>query len=181
MAIKTSPSEAIAWKQLLPTFVERCRQWRHRDTCEYLAQGCVPLSTELVENPICTCGQGQDKGMFMKKFKEWKSLAPYVTRAAISPIFAVSYLESVATDASKVVTSPSLSLPGNARGQGLADATGSDISARSIPAGAIGECCAKCGAQGKPKLLVCSRCKKIKYCSALCQKADWKRHKPLCT
>lgn len=38
--------------------------------------------------------------------------------------------------------------------------------------------CATCGAGGK--LFRCSRCKKIAYCSAACQKCDWKRHRAAC-
>lgn len=29
--------------------------------------------------------------------------------------------------------------------------------------------------------LICSRCGYIRYCSAECQKKDWKRHKPICS
>ncbi|KAG9392797.1 zinc finger MYND domain-containing protein [Carpediemonas membranifera] len=42
--------------------------------------------------------------------------------------------------------------------------------------------CACCGStEGiSGKLLRCSRCKKVMYCSRECQKADWKRHKLVC-
>lgn len=30
------------------------------------------------------------------------------------------------------------------------------------------------------RLLACSRCKTVAYCSPACQKSDWKRHKPTC-
>ena len=41
--------------------------------------------------------------------------------------------------------------------------------------------CASCpgGVQTK-KLLSCSRCNSVKYCSGACQKADWKSHKKVC-
>jgi len=38
--------------------------------------------------------------------------------------------------------------------------------------------CAYCRATGKLKN--CAACKKIKYCAAECQRADWPRHKPGC-
>ncbi|KAL0070510.1 Histone-lysine N-methyltransferase smyd1 [Marasmius tenuissimus] len=40
----------------------------------------------------------------------------------------------------------------------------------------------KCGSCGKRdiKLMKCSACKKVTYCNAACQKADWKSHKPAC-
>ena len=40
--------------------------------------------------------------------------------------------------------------------------------------------CARCGGPGKPKLLVCGACKTTTYCSATCQKEDWKKHKLAC-
>lgn len=41
--------------------------------------------------------------------------------------------------------------------------------------------CHVCRAQGKPKLQACSMCKKTRYCSRECQKADWRTHKEICT
>jgi hypothetical protein len=43
------------WHHLLPTFVERCRSWTHKSTCEYKAKGRnIPLSTKLNEQIMCT-------------------------------------------------------------------------------------------------------------------------------
>ncbi len=39
--------------------------------------------------------------------------------------------------------------------------------------------CAWCNMY-KPKLLACSVCRRVKYCSKKCQVADWKNHKPSC-
>ncbi|KAF5333184.1 hypothetical protein D9611_002806 [Ephemerocybe angulata] len=43
-----------------------------------------------------------------------------------------------------------------------------------------GEGCEACGGLGKPKLMFCAKCREVRYCSAACQKADWKRHKTMC-
>ncbi|EPY29578.1 MYND finger domain-like protein [Strigomonas culicis] len=42
--------------------------------------------------------------------------------------------------------------------------------------------CFKCGTRAAPgtALMRCSRCKVAKYCSAECQKSDWKFHKQVC-
>ncbi|KAF9782514.1 hypothetical protein BJ322DRAFT_225106 [Thelephora terrestris] len=40
--------------------------------------------------------------------------------------------------------------------------------------------CDVCKEGGKPKLLTCTRCKRGTYCSAVCQRADWKEHKAKC-
>ncbi|TFY71510.1 hypothetical protein EVG20_g1501 [Dentipellis fragilis] len=96
--VATFGGEMRAWKQLLPAFVERCRtSWQHGDNCEYVSQGRIPLTEEMERNPLCSCGQGKDtEGM--NKVALWKRFAPYVTRVALSPLFAVSYLEAIGRD-----------------------------------------------------------------------------------
>ncbi|KAF8906810.1 hypothetical protein CPB84DRAFT_1769725 [Gymnopilus junonius] len=134
--------EIQAWKQLLPAFVERCRSWTHGPNCEYIAQGHIPLTEGMEADPLCSCGKGKDvEGM--NKVALWKEVAPYVTRVALSPLFAVSYLETVGRhpDAHK---------------------------------------CSVCRRKGNPRLKECTGCKKVRYCSAECQKKDWKTHKPKC-
>ncbi|KAL1730984.1 hypothetical protein EV714DRAFT_236379 [Schizophyllum commune] len=82
-----------AWKSLLPAAVERCRTWSHEADCAYHKKG-IPLSLAIDESPICDCGRGKDipDSEIMKTHKE---LRPLVTRAAIGPLYAVSYLEDV--------------------------------------------------------------------------------------
>eukprot|EP00026_Physarum_polycephalum_P003297 Phypoly_transcript_03307.p1 GENE.Phypoly_transcript_03307~~Phypoly_transcript_03307.p1 ORF type:complete len:548 (-),score=82.99 Phypoly_transcript_03307:692-2335(-) len=53
---------------------------------------------------------------------------------------------------------------------------------RKILLGIVGEqvsFCAKCDNQGT-NMMVCSRCRCVKYCGKECQKADWKEHKKEC-
>ncbi|KAJ6608100.1 hypothetical protein B0H10DRAFT_2068943, partial [Mycena sp. CBHHK59/15] len=89
--------EMKAWKQLLPALAERCRSWSHTRNCEYASRGRIPLSAEMHDNPLCSCGRGKDvEGM--EKVKTWKKFAPLVTRIAMAPLFAVSYLEPVVRD-----------------------------------------------------------------------------------
>ncbi|OJT01820.1 hypothetical protein TRAPUB_7727 [Trametes pubescens] len=89
--------ELQAWKQLIPAFVERCRTWAHTEDCEYLRRQQVPLTLEMEAVSLCSCGKGKDvEGLL--KVDEWRRYAPYVTRIAISPLFAVSYLETVGRD-----------------------------------------------------------------------------------
>ncbi|TBU65167.1 hypothetical protein BD310DRAFT_866887 [Dichomitus squalens] len=140
--VRVFAGEMEAWKQLIPAFVERCRTWEHVDTCEYLKKQEVPLTLEMEKDPLCSCGRGQDVGG-LEKVKEWRRLAPYVTRLALSPLFAVSYLESVGRD-------PTLHK------------------------------CSVCRGKGKPKLMTCKGCQRVRYCSTACQKKDWPRHKAQC-
>jgi len=144
--------EAAAWKRLLPAFAERCRTWKHGRNCEYLAGKMIPLSLEHDEDPLCSCGKGQDVAPEFRKERAWRSAIPYVTRIAIGPLYGVPYAEHVGGFLAQVATNP------------------------SKPE----KRCQKCGGLGKPKLLVCGGCKGVGYCSAVCQKADWKTHKGTC-
>lgn len=135
--------EMQAWKQLLPALVERCRSsWKHGEACEYESQNKIPLAEVMERDPLCSCGRGKDvEGM--SKVALWSKFAPYVTRVALSPLFAVSYLETV----------------------------GRDPEARK---------CFVCRRKGQPKLMTCTVCKKVRYCSTACQRRDWKVHKIRC-
>ncbi|KAI0739277.1 hypothetical protein C8Q80DRAFT_1222392 [Daedaleopsis nitida] len=138
--ISVSAEEMPAWKRLLPALVERCRTWAHGPNCEYVAEGKVPLETRMSRgDPLCSCGRGRDTEGMIRGGALWKSLAPYVTRIALSPIFAVSYLEPVFDSAIF----------------------------KSV-----------CGHEAT--LRRCSGCKMVFYCSEVCQKRDWRRHRPEC-
>ncbi|EGO26732.1 hypothetical protein SERLADRAFT_436555 [Serpula lacrymans var. lacrymans S7.9] len=120
--ISVSPHEMKIWRQALPAFVERCRSsWKHADHCEYQkSQAKIPPlgnADDADSDPLCHCGRGQDvDGMY--KMVLWKPLAPYVTRVALSPLFAVSYVDRTAGEPAaygglqrvKVVCSTSLKL-----------------------------------------------------------------------
>jgi hypothetical protein len=93
-SVPLEPGELASWKQLLPVLVERCRTWTHRDSCQYAAEGRVPLTTKLGGIPLCSCGEGQDVQR-MNDVPLWKPMAKYCTRIALSPLFGVSYLENI--------------------------------------------------------------------------------------
>ncbi|KAF7363897.1 hypothetical protein MSAN_01047700 [Mycena sanguinolenta] len=132
--IPVEPGEVKSWKQLLPVLVERCRTWKHCDSCQYASEGRVPLTTEMEAIPLCACGEGQDVQR-MHDVPLWKPFAKYCTRIALSPLFAVSYVENVG---------------------------GKDRS------------CCVCRAKAP---FTCPKCKKDRYCSTVCQKKDWDRHR----
>lgn len=48
-----------SWKQTLPAFVERCRDWTHTSSCEYLINSRIPLSVEKNEAFLYSCGKGK--------------------------------------------------------------------------------------------------------------------------
>jgi len=157
-AIATKSGEA--WQQLLPAFVERCRTWSHKASCEYQKPGGhVPLSTSVEENPICSCGEGMNLGA-LSEVEAWADLRKYMTRIAISSLFAVPFLEPIVDKDSF-------------RASDLASTSSSPTHAQNR--------CGHCQKEKPPsQLSSCGRCKNIRYCGSECQRADWKRHKKSC-
>ncbi|KAG9095210.1 hypothetical protein FS749_010873 [Ceratobasidium sp. UAMH 11750] len=158
-----SSHERVTWKKLLPSFVERCRTWSHKADCEHTIQGEIPLSTEADRNLICRCGQGIGFDGPEWKVPSWADLLPFATRVAISPLFAVSYLEPPSYNPVNFVPNKSVSEEASARAQSKPD-----------------DACWVCGSSGKPNLSACGGCKKARYCSPSCQQLDWRIHKKGC-
>lgn len=148
--------EVANWKRLLPALVERCRTWKHGPNCEYLAKKMIPLTLEHENDPLCGCGRGKDLSAAFMDERKWESARPFVTRIAIGPIFGVPYVEDVG------------------------DFTRARMQEFDEDSKERRDGCARCGGPGKPKLLVCGACKSTSYCSAGCQKKDWKEHKLAC-
>ena len=146
--------EVANWKRLMPVLAERCRTWKHGPNCEFLAKKSIPLSLEHENDPLCSCGKGKDVSAEFMQEKKWESAIPFITRIAIGPIFGVPYVEGVG---------------------GLMDTMREKAIKEERCDG-----CARCGGPGVPRLLVCGACKNTRYCSARCQKEDWKKHKLVC-
>ncbi|KAI0701054.1 hypothetical protein BC835DRAFT_296067 [Cytidiella melzeri] len=155
--------EIIEWAYLIPALVERCRDWSHKSDCDYVRRGVIPLSVSHTEIPICGCGRGKVSPNF-HKYEGWAPFAPYVTRIAMSPLFAVSYVDPVCQDIAKKLSRMELG--------------GNSPSSQTILAQPTR--CAHCNTIFAEKILTCSRCKKAPYCGRSCQAADWKQHKKTC-
>ena len=93
--INADDDEMRLWKQVIPAWVERCRQWEHRPSCEYMAKSQIPLSLENGQTPICACGDGKLPPKFISSVPKWDSVSKYAVRAAISPSFSVPFVEQV--------------------------------------------------------------------------------------
>jgi MYND finger len=172
-SINVTDKELRLWKHILPALAERCRTWKHKpESCEYLLAGEIPAPKGLEDGntPLCSCGNGQLPEKFMEALKiphlEYV-LQKYATRIAISPIFAVPYVEDCF-------------LRDMPRGSG-----GSLGSGSHLPTGGLQ--CNACGSDKKREanatsqaLLTCMRCKLARYCSKECQKVDWEEHKTAC-
>ncbi|KAG8795946.1 hypothetical protein FRC12_007759 [Ceratobasidium sp. 428] len=155
--------EPTAWRKLLPVFIERSRTWSHKANCEYDSRGKIPLSTRMGESPLCTCGQGVGFEGAEWKNPAWKPLLPFATRAAISPLFFVPYIENAKHLVEDLQT-------------GMLDGPDAGLASRLE----LTNRCWGCGGAGNPSLSACAKCKRARYCSATCQRQDWKKHKPNC-
>ena len=148
--IKTNDKELELWKQVLPAYIERCRTWPHTKDCELQKADRIPLTYVPNESFFCTCGNGKFPKGYLKDLPNWPKIAPYCVRAAISPCFAVPYVEEIID----------------------VDAIKKSIDECSY--------CKKKAATGNKSLKECGRCHAAKYCSQECQKKDWTRHKQIC-
>ncbi|KAJ7113677.1 hypothetical protein C8R43DRAFT_935355 [Mycena crocata] len=146
--IETQADEVEAWKHLLVTFTERCRPWSHGLNCRYSCAGDF-------RNLLCGCGEGIELGNLSLN-PDWKEFAPLMTRAAISPLFAIAYLEPVAKHF----------------------ASGWNSDSRKVDK----RNCAACHKTETTtsKLLKCGGCKVIEYCGKDCQMGHWKEHRKVC-
>ncbi|KAK2735131.1 mynd finger family protein [Colletotrichum kahawae] len=154
--ISVDDAELTLWRKVLPSLAERTRTWNHKSSCEYRKTGKVPVSTETGKQVLCSCGHGKLPDNFVA-LPEWESASKYATRIAISPTFAVPFVDDC-------VDFETWGKRGGGRQQQV-------------------ERCRACGkseAESGTKLKKCTRCLQVKYCSAECQKKDWRKHRAEC-
>ncbi|RPA82864.1 hypothetical protein BJ508DRAFT_375376 [Ascobolus immersus RN42] len=172
-AMSTAPGEQEALKNVWVAAAERCRtSWTHSKNCGYIKSNGNPISNAVGTNPFCKCAIGRSSPDFDKNPNLDPRLRKLVTRVAISPIFAVPYLEKSSID------DIAASFKSGTLGQDIGSVT-APSSARIAPSGDSLDRCRAC-MKVSETLKKCTGCKKVAYCHAGCQKADWKRHKVEC-
>ena len=149
--IPVDEDETNFWSYAIPAMIERCRDWEHTPHCEH-----TPSRKEIV--PICSCGKGKIGKEFLN-VDTWKQFAPEVTRIAVSPLFAVPYIEPTRGSTPKPLS--------------IRYSFGANTNAR------LGDIstCKMCQKEAAKK---CARCKNAEYCSRECQVKDWQEHKKYC-
>lgn len=103
ISITVDRDELLLWKHALPAMVERCRNWNHKPSCEYLTSGKVPASVEFGQQPLCSCG----KGKFPHRYKTalpgiWKEVSKHAVRAAIAPVFPYPSLSTLSSSTNPI-------------------------------------------------------------------------------
>lgn len=167
--IKVQDEVYRLWRRALPAMAEICRDYPHLSTCEYKS------SSDLgdLDPPLCECGVGKVGEDIATTWEHAKEL---VTRVAISPMFAVPYLESAKGGAfAKRLRKGSQQ---KARKQAGQAGTTETPETRETTAVLPNVKCQECGKDGQKK---CGSCGNVYYCSRDCQRRDWKAHKANCT
>ena len=209
--IDVDEAELGLWKRTLPGFAERCRGWGHRSDCDYVKAGGggkegvkVPVSVKDGEPVLCSCGRGKLPQGFIN-LPDWEETAKrYATRVAISLPFPSPFVENVVDPEmagmfAGVVTNAVGGGGSSSSGAGASGSMSGMMSALGLGGGGsstvggdvkppppadltqlLPEGCRCCGRADGP-LKKCMRCLKVKYCSAECQRKDWKKHKMECT
>ena len=168
-SINVDDNELLLWKNVLPAFVERCRDWPHSPSCEYKAENKIPLSVELGAQVLCSCGEGRFPSDYKVEDKAlWKNIRKHAVRVAIPPCFIIPFMEK-AFDPSRFNTSATV------------QQTMGDLENLRMKVGQCAICQRKEGIGGGA-LRKCGRCRSVEYCSTECQTKDWKKgnHKDVC-
>ncbi|KAL6715380.1 hypothetical protein ACLMJK_006341 [Lecanora helva] len=176
--IGISNQELEIWKFLLPSVVERCRiGWRHRQDCDYLAAGHVPLSVLPNTATLCSCGKGKAAEHFPTSPKS-KQLAKKATRIALHPLF-LAILDSA--EITRINLCWQVIGTNDSQGQTGRYSSYPIASTSSHPPSksASKPTCDQCGLDGV-EMKLCQRCRVARYCNRECQKAAWKEHKKVC-
>ena len=141
------------WKEALPSMVERCRSGEYGDE-EIYSAGSERIGDGESSTSVHEILQQPDESINGTAM-DWRDFSG--TRIAISPVFAVPYIEDCGNDDNVQ------------RVDSVGHNFGNDES--------VDPFCNRCRAEAAK---LCGRCKVVKYCSRECQSQDWKEHKKVC-
>ncbi|KAF4589284.1 MYND finger family protein [Ophiocordyceps camponoti-floridani] len=160
--INVDDEELALWKKVIPSMVERCRTWRHRPMCDYKRAGQVPLSVKPEKKFLCSCGNGVFPDNFFL-MEHWEDAKADAVRVAISPTYAVPFVEDIADELllEQIGSTISMSTPKEAEKADTVSDAGEET--YEEPPEGIVEKCAFCGTKG-----------------GIGTQRHWKTHKMVC-
>lgn len=148
--ITVDDAELVLWKCALPAMAERCRTWSHRPDCAYAQTENCHIPLNFDEGEPVLCACGEGQ------------LPPDFVDLPLWKDGGQRYATRIAI--SPVFGDPSVE--------------------QQLPSVSVKkEACRCCGAATTPdggSLKKCMRCHVVKYCSAVCQKKDWRTHRKEC-
>jgi hypothetical protein len=156
--LTVSESQMKLWRTALPAMAERCRDWEHLQTCEYMAESTF--------TSLCSCGKGNVPDE-LPTLDGW-NLRPHSTRIAISPIFSPPYLEKTRGFSKCLADNNAECMEIHRTFAPITDATAMSSQKH------------KCKICWKDSDRKCTKCEEVVYCSTACQGKDWKEHKVFC-
>ncbi|KAB5585239.1 MYND finger [Coniochaeta sp. 2T2.1] len=176
--ITINDAELKLWKKVLPSLAERCRTYPHNPTtCEYLTSNSVPASLGFAAPVLCSCGAGKLPSDFIA-VPDWEVSARHATRIAISPTYALPYVETLVDgNMADQFVKGGLMFPRSGALSGSKNEPDVSHSIGGLGGLKLEDVCMNCrAAEGKDggPLKKCTRCLTAKYCSAECQKKDWR-------
>jgi hypothetical protein len=164
------------WHAVLPSMVDRSREWMHKSNCKY-PHGIAFLSGE---RSICSCEPPYfSSGVMGLPFPGGVRLPSFAipTPITISPVFSVPYLEKTNGGFEEEGLTKHME---SREEEGFARHMAS-VKIKDEPVEEDDEKKTKCWMCGKGgKLRMCNKCREARYCSRECQARDWKLHKEAC-
>ncbi|EEH47199.2 uncharacterized protein PADG_03297 [Paracoccidioides brasiliensis Pb18] len=149
--IAVDEGELKLWKRVLPAFVERCKDWRHKSTCEYKSESRIPLSVEGHKPVLCSCGNGILPPSFISGLDMWDAVSKHAVRGLVPLLFTLPYSDSKC----------------------------SLVEVDKFRKSKCEACGAEKSVHGRA-LLSCAQCLMVRYCSSKCQRTHWKVHRKSC-
>lgn len=175
-----SDKEIVFWKHVFCAAAERCRMWKHKESCKYVTADKIPVSCEDEDEYLCSCGLGVFPKGYLADSQTFAVTKENAVRVALPLVFASPISPVAVTEGDYDLVKPNFM---SRFKEILSAALGPTSAGDQAQIQAQAPKCLSCGRDkckdGKD-LRRCTRCGVTRYCSRDCQRGDWKDHKKIC-